>query len=128
MASAQKGLFKLPQLAAGACLLIFVYHLLASYQGVAVLHETQDIARVLSNKETATHTHAAAKAVAVAPPPAAEAAAAAKQHTMSLAAQMLRPVVKVVEGMRFSEGAGVQIRRTVSAAQLLKRHGQILLG
>ncbi|KAF6260846.1 RmlC-like cupin domain-containing protein [Scenedesmus sp. NREL 46B-D3] len=37
---------------------------------------------------------------------------------MSTATQMLRPITKVVEGMRLSEGAGVQIRRTVGTPKL----------
>lgn len=72
MAFARKRLSKLPQLAAGACLLIFVYHLLASYQGVAFLPNTKDTARERSNIDGAAHTAATAAArtaaTAAAPP------------------------------------------------------------
>jgi hypothetical protein len=115
MALAQKGTVRLPQVATGAFLLLFAYHLLSSYRGVSYLGQLKEHKRAEVSKHRATDT--AASAAAVVPAAAAEAAeAAATPQTMSTASQMLRPIVKVVEGMRLSEGAGVQIRRTVSSA------------
>jgi hypothetical protein len=115
MALSRKRLRTLPQLAAGACLLIFVYHLLSRYAGVAFFTANEQNFRLNFDQTVSTQGEAiveVAGAAAAAP----QAAEAATPRTMSTATQMLRPITKVVEGMRLSEGAGVQIRRTVSQA------------
>jgi hypothetical protein len=92
-----------------------VYYLFSRYARLAEQNATGQSTWSVFNHPATTQREAGvepAGAAVTAP----QAAVEASPHAMSTATQMLRPIVKVVEGMRLSEGAGVQIRRTVSQA------------
>jgi hypothetical protein len=116
MALSWKQLRKLPRLAAGACLLIFVYYLFSPYARLAYPNATEQNNGNTIHQSATTQKEAGVQLAGAAVPAAPQAAVAASPLTMSTATQMLRPMTKIVEGMRLSEGAGVQIRRTVSYA------------